>query len=438
MTQRLVPDLVLTDAGWQSGRAVVVEAGRIAAVEPVHRVWPSDVMLAGKALLPGTVNAHGHTFQSLLRGLGDDLDFMGWRDRVLYPFSEKLDRAGIALGATFAFAEMLLHGATTCVDFFYLQDSGNENAEAVIDAARRVGIRLVLARGMYDWEGAPRRYRETVADAVRRTRELIASHRHDATTRVQPAPHSPHGASAAMIRAGWEIAESEEVPFHIHVAEGRDEGERTLREHGATPIRYLDRLGVLGPRMIGVHCVWLDDEEVTHMGARGAALAYCPSSNMFLGDGITRVPELLSAGVRVALGTDGGCTNNRLSVFEEMRMASLLQRVRLLDGAALDAERAFAMGTRTGASILGLDAGVIEPGKLADLVAVNLDDPSLHPRTALLRSIVYAMSPRAVSDVWVHGRQVVASGHLTTVDEREVLARVAELTKGWSISTAAP
>src|SRR5216117_3246108 len=170
MTQRLVPDLVLTDPGWQSGRVVVVEGGRIAALEHVHRVWPSDVMLTGKALLPGTVNAHCHTFQSLLRGLGDDLDFMSWRDRVLYPFSEKLDRAGIALGAAFAFAELLLHGATTCVDFFYLNDDGNENAEAVIDAARRVGIRLVLARTMYDWEGAPRRYCETVADAARRTR----------------------------------------------------------------------------------------------------------------------------------------------------------------------------------------------------------------------------------------------------------------------------
>ena len=438
MIVRLVPDLVLTDAGWESGRVVVVEGARVAAVEHVHRHWPSDVMLAGKALLPGAVNAHCHTFQSLLRGLGDDLDFMGWRDRVLYPFSEKLDRGGIALGAAFAFAEMLLHGATTCVDFFYLQDEGNENAEAVIEAAHRVGIRLVLARAMYDWEGAPRRYRETVADATRRTRELIDAHRNDATTLVHPAPHSPHGASPAMIQAGWEVAETEQVPFHIHVAEGRYEGERTVLEHGATPIRYLDRLGVLGPRMIGVHCVWLDADEVALMGARGAALAYCPSSNMFLGDGITRLPELLRAGVRVGLGTDGGCTNNRLSVFEEMRMASLLQRVRLLDGSALDAASAFAMGTRVGGSILGLDAGVIEHGKLADLVAVDLDDASLHPRTDLLKSVVYAMSPRAVTDVWVHGRQVVASGRLTTVDQKELLARVAELTKGWSISTAAP
>ena len=416
-----------------TGRAVTLAGGRIAAIEPVDRARAGDVVLAGKALLPGTVNAHCHTFQSLLRGLGDDLDFAGWRDRVLYPFSEQLDRRGIALGAAFAFAEMLRHGATTCVDFFYLQDEGNENALAVIEAARAVGIRLVLARTMYDWAGAPKRYRESPVDAARRTRELIAAHRRDETTVVQPAPHSPHGASAAMIRAGVEVAETEDTRFHIHVAEGRYEGERTLREHGATPIRYLDRLGALSRRMIGVHCVWLDDEEVALMGARRAALAYCPSSNMFLGDGITRLPELLKAGVRVGLGTDGGCTNNRLSVFEEMRMAALLQRVRLLDGGALDAVTAFALGTRSGAEILGLGAGAIEPGLLADLVAVDLGDASMHPRIDPLKSVVFAMSDRAVTDVWVHGRHVVESGRLMTCDETELLARVRELTRSWRV-----
>ena len=433
MISRLAPELVLTETGLASGRVVTIDGGRIASIEPLERLRPGDVALAGKALLPGTVNAHCHTFQSLLRGLGDDLDFMGWRDRVLYPFSQRLSRRAIALGASFAFAEMLLHGATTCVDFFYLQDDGNENAEAVIEAARAVGIRLVLARAMYDWEGAPARYRETVADATRRTRELMTAHRRAETTLIQPAPHSPHGASPAMIRAGWEIAEVEDTRFHIHVAEGQYEGERTRREHGATPIRYLDGLGVLGPRMIGVHCVWLDDEEVRLMGARRAALAYCPSSNMFLGDGITRVPELLAAGVRVALGTDGGCTNNRLSVFEEMRMTSLLQRVRLLDGGAIDAATVFGLGTRSGAEVLGLEAGVLAPGALADLVAVDLDDASLHPRTDVLKSIVYAMSPRAVTDVWVHGRRVVARGRLATVDAGALLASVREVTRGWSI-----
>jgi 5-methylthioadenosine/S-adenosylhomocysteine deaminase len=429
---RLLADLVLTPEGWKSGQAVLVTDGRIAQVTDAGVPATGDVVLAGKALLPGGVNTHDHTFQSLLRGLGDDLDFMGWRDRVLYPFSQRLDRHAIKLGASLAFAELLLHGATTCVDFFYLQDEGNDNAEAVIEAAREIGIRLVLARTMYDWEGAPRRYRESPADAARRTRELIAAHRHDETCVVQPAPHSPHGASPAMIRAGWEVAEAENTPFHVHVAEGRYEGERTLREHGATPIRYLDRLGVLGPRMIGVHCVWLDDEEIALMGARGAALSYCPGSNMFLGDGITRVPEMLRAGVRIGLGTDGGCTNNRHSVLEEMRMTSLLQRVRLLDGSAFPAEQAFALGTRGGAAILGLETGRIAGGQLADLVAVDLGDPSLHPRTDLLRSVVYAMSARAITDTWVHGRRVVADRRLVTVDQAALMAAVRELTAGWT------
>ena len=433
---RLLPDQVLTPEGWAADRAVAITDGRIAFIGAARSAEPGDVRLPGKALLPGTVNAHCHTFQSLLRGLGDDLDFMGWRDRVLYPFSERLDREAIALGAAFAFAEMLRHGATTCVDFFYLNDDGNENAEAVIAAAHRVGIRLVLARALYDWEGAPKRYRESVADARRRVESLIDAHRHEDTVTVQPAPHSPHGASSAMIRAGWEVAERAGSPFHIHVAEGQYEGQRTLAEHGATPIRYLDALGVLGPRTIAVHCVWLDDDEIGLMGARGAALAYCPSSNMFLGDGITRVPEMLAAGVRVGLGTDGGCTNNRLSVLEEMRMTSLLQRVRRLDGAALGAETAFDLGTRSGAGILGLEAGAIARGQLADLVAVDLGEPSLHPRTDLLKSIVYAMSPQAITDVWVHGRRVVEDGRLTTVDTHELLARVRTLTAGWRLEGA--
>jgi 5-methylthioadenosine/S-adenosylhomocysteine deaminase len=284
---------------------------------------------------------------------------------------------------------------------------------------------------MYDWDGAPARYRESPPDAARRVAELIRAHAGDPTVSVQPAPHSPHGASLAMIRAGWEVAEAAGTKFHIHVAEGQYEGRRTLAEHGATPIRLLDKQGVLGPRMIGVHCVWLDDEELRLMAHRGAGLAYCPSSNMILGDGITRVTEMAALGILIGLGTDGGCTNNRLSVFEEMRMASLLQKVRHLDGTRLPAEQAFAMGTVDGGRLLGLPAGDIAPGFLADLVAVDLGHPSLHPRTNLVKSVVYAMSPQAVTDAWVHGRAVVRDQRLTTLDQAALMERVRALTADW-------
>lgn len=432
---RLQPDIVLAGGCWRGDQVITVDDGRITDVAPVS---PGDgtagdiTRLRGKALLPGTVNAHCHSFQSLLRGLGDDLDFMAWRDRVLYPYSTRLDRDGIYLGAAFAFTEMLLHGATTCVDFFYLQDEGNDNAEAVIQAARNVGIRLVLARAMYDWEGAPTRYREKPAEAAKRTADLIAKYAKDPLVRVQPAPHSPHGASSAMIRAGFEVAQSAGTPFHIHVAEGQYEGARTLKEHGATPIRYLEKLGVLGERMIGVHCVWLDDDEIRLMGERRAGLAYCPGSNMILGDGITRITELADAGVLIGLGTDGGCTNNRLSVFDEMRMAALLQKVRHLDGTRLPAEQVFQMGTLDGGRLLDLEVGDIKEGMLADLVAVDLGDPSLHPPTNLLKSVVYAMSPQAITDVWVYGRHVVKDQKIATVDQGALMERVRTLTRGWT------
>jgi cytosine/adenosine deaminase-related metal-dependent hydrolase len=142
-------------------------------------------------------------------------------------------------------------------------------------------------------------------------------------------------------------------------------------------------------------------------------------------------PEAIDAAKR--LGTDGGCTNNRLSVFEEMRMCSLLQRVRLLDGRALAAERAFRMGTAGAAGILGLETGTIAVGQLADLEALDIEDTSLHPRNDLLKNVVYAMSPRAITDVWVHGRRVVENRRLVTVDEGRLVARVRELTDSWRV-----
>lgn len=431
----LAPELVYAGGAFRSGWAVGVEGGRIAAVGPREAVAGGRAVeaLPGRLLLPGTVNAHTHAFQSLLRGLGDDLDFMTWRERVLYPFSRRLGPEGLYTGAAFAFAEMLRHGITTVVDFFYIQAGGHANAEAVIEAAKAVGIRLVLARGFYDWEGAPPEYRERPDEASRRCADLIARYRDDPLVSVQPAPHSPHGASPEMIRAGHALAEGAGLPFHIHVAEGRYERELTQAKYGATPLRYLERLGVLGPRTIGVHCVWLDDGELGLLADRGARVVHCPSSNMFLGDGVARLREMRALGIPVALGTDGGCTNNRLSIFEEMRMAALLQKVTHLDGTAFTAEEAFRLGTAGGGEALGLPVGEIAPDRLADLVALDLGHPSLQPPTALLKSVVYALSPQAVREVWVHGERVVAGGRLQKADEGTILEAVRRLTADWRL-----
>ncbi|MSP70667.1 MAG: amidohydrolase [Myxococcales bacterium] len=439
MSELLLADHTLIDGRFVRDVAVLVgDDGKITAVGPEVSLQVPDgtprIALSRKALLPGCVNAHNHSFQSLLRGIADDKAFLVWRDQALYRYAPRLGREGTYVGALFAFGEMLLRGVTTVCDFFYLHDDSNDGAEAVIRAARDVGIRLTLARTMYDWDGAPKLFRESVADATRRTRELHAAYRDHPLVRVVPAPHSPHAASSEMVVAGAALAEELDTFFHMHVAEERFEVEETLANYGQTPVRWLESLGVLSPRACLVHCCHVDPGEVALMGEQGVNLLYNPNSNMFLGDGITPLTELLEVGVRVALGTDGGCSNNRVSVFDEMRAAALLQKVRHQNGTALGAEAVFEMGTRNGALLTGWDAGIIAPGRLADLITVDLDDLSTLPHLDLLKNVVYSMESTALSDVMVGGRWVVQGGILQTMSTREIGRRVAEITRDWTVA----
>jgi 5-methylthioadenosine/S-adenosylhomocysteine deaminase len=429
-------ELVFAEERWERRHGFVMQGERILAVGPPGELaeeFPEHERedWGDVAVVPGCVNAHAHSFQALLRGLGDDLSFMGWRDRVLYPFSERLDRDAIRTGALFDFAEMVRHGITTAVDFFYLHDRGNENDLAVVEAAREVGLRIVLARSMYDWSGAPKRYLETPDEAVRNGRALAQALAADRRAFVQPAPHSIHGASPEMIRAGAALAAELDTPFHIHVAEGRYERERSLERHGLSPVRFLDSLGVLDRRAILVHCVWVDPDDLDCIAERGASVVHNPGANSFLGDGIAPVREMLARGIPVALGTDGGCTNSRQSVFEEMRMAALLAKAIDANADALSAEDVLIAGTRRGGELLGLPVGRIAADHAADLVVLDLEALSLQPAATAPKQIVYAMQPEAIARVYVGGELVAEHGRPTRVDPAELRAKVAEVTKGW-------
>ena len=429
-------EMVFAEDEWRTGHGFVVQGGRILATgEPSELVteFPDHEQedWGHVAVAPGTVNGHAHSFQTLLRGFGDDLSFTAWRDLVLYPFSERLDREGIKTGALFDFAEMARAGITTVVDFFYLHDHGNENDLAVVEAAREIGLRVVLARSMYDWSGAPKRYQESPDEAVRRTRELADAVSGDTRAFVQPAPHSIHGASPEMIQAGASLAEDLGVPFHIHVAEARYEREQSIERHGLSPVLFLDSLGVLSERTLMVHCVWVDEDDLAAMADRGVRVVHNPSANAFLGDGIAPFREMLTRAIPVALGTDGGCTNSRQSVFEEMRMAALLAKATHMDGSAVSAQDVLIAGTARGGEVLGLPVGRIAPDHAADLVVVDLDALSVQPSATAEKQIVHAMQPDAIRRVIVGGETIVEDGRLTRVDQREIVAKVAETTKGW-------
>jgi len=436
----ITADAAITDEGARGPTAILSIDGRI------ERVGDPDVVLAdaraadakridwpARAVVPGTVNTHNHSFQSLLRGIGDDLPFLEWRDKALYRYSPKLGAEDMATAALFAFGEMLLHGVTTVCDFYYLNAQGNDNASATIEAAKRLGMRIVLARCFYDWDGAPAQYRESIPQAIANFEALAKRYqdRERFLTAVQPAPHSQHGATPAMIEAGAGCARDAGVPWHIHLAEEQYQVEQSLARFGTRPLHAVAALPVDMSNMIAVHGCWFDDGERALLAERGGSLAYCPGSNMFLGDGVTDLVDLVARGVRVGLGTDGGCSNNRVSVFDEMRMAALLQKVHRTNGQAIDAETCFRLGTRTAGETLRLPIGRIAPGFRCDLVALDLDDPSLWPTQALEKNVVYSLSARAVTDVVVDGHEVVVARRLQHVPLDEIQARVADLTREW-------
>jgi len=432
MTGKIIePSFCFYKGSLQKELGIAVLEGTIAAIgtsKDMEKEYPDYEVLQWKhlALVPGTVNAHNHSFQSLLRGIAADRPFLEWRDESLYKYSPKMRPEDIYTGALLAFAEMMKCGVTTVCDFFYLHNDGIAGDEAVIRAAKDIGIRLVLARTMYDWQGAPAGYVETVQQAYDNTEQLMKSYQ-GGMTKVIPAPHSLHAASPDVIKAGWTLAEKHHTPFHIHVSEEPFEVEMVRKEYGTTPLRYLDQLGVADERMCMIHGVWLEPEEIAIMGKRGCKLIYCPSSNMFLADGITDIPALLEQQITIALGSDGACGNNRISVFEEMRMVSLLQKAKTLDALCVNYHDAMAMGTKNGANVLDLPIGEIAVGKKADFVGVCLTDFSLQPLSSagqFLPNLVYSLQPTAIDRVMVDGIETVREGKLQKMTEACIVEQV--------------
>ncbi len=390
----------------RSDYAFVVRDGEIAAsgnfldVRDRARDLEARAFPADRLVVPGFINGHSHAYQILLRGWADDWPFGKWRSDALYRVVPRLTPEDVYWTFVAAFSEMLAAGITTVAEFFYLNGAGNAHAEAAIAAARDTGIGLVFARTWMDAPYAPPEFRETIELAAKRTRELIERYP-DANVCV--APHSLHAASPEMVRAAAEFAGELRCMLHVHVAEGPYEGEETLRQFGATPVVLLDRLGALNERTVAIHAIYVSEEERALIAQRGARVVHNPVTNQYLGDGICDVAGLLSLGVPVALGTDADI---KPSLIDEMRATALLQKLRRLDAAALDAPTAFVLGTKTGARALALRAGDLTLGARADYVV--LDAAKIDPWARPLNELVYRGEDAWVQATFVRGRRCYA------------------------------
>ncbi|MEZ0161705.1 8-oxoguanine deaminase [Streptomyces griseorubens] len=385
----------------------------------------------GHLATPGLVNTHHHFYQWLTRGLATDHNLFDWLV-ALYPTWARIDEAMVHAAAQGSLAMMARGGVTTAMDHHYVFPRGSGDlSEAIITAARDMGVRFTLARGSMDRGesdgGLPPDFAvETLDDALAATEETVRRH-HDtspgAMTQVAVAPCSPFSVSTELMRQGAELARRLGVRLHTHGSETVEEEKFCHELFGMGPTDYFASTGWLGDDVWMAHCVHMNDSDIAAFARTGTGVAHCPSSNARLAAGIARVPDMLAAGVSVGLGVDGTASNESGELHTELRNALLINRLGAHREKALTARQALRLGTHGGARVLGRadEIGSLEPGKLADLVLWRMDTLAhasvADPVTAL---VFGAAAPVTAS--FVNGRQIVENDRLLTADE-DAIAR---------------
>ena len=399
--------------------AVAIHDGKIMALAPAEQIrseYQADSVheLGNHALIPGLINTHTHAAMSLMRGLADDLPLMTWLNEHIWPAEGKwVSKDFVRQGTEHAVAEMIRSGTTCFNDMYFFPDA----CAAVASAA---GIRAVVGLILIDfpsaWAGDWQEYLDkglAVHDQFR-TNELV-------TTAF--APHAPYSVSNEPLQKILTYADELDIPIHMHVHETQDEIDQGLERYGSRPLHRLQELGLLTPAMVAVHMIHLQPDEIRRFAESGAHVVHCPQSNMKLASGFCPLPQMLDAGINVALGTDGAASNNDLDMLAEMQTAAMLGKAVAKDPAAVSSEQALAMATINGARALGIDhiTGSLEVGKAADIVAIDLAQLETQPLYNPVSQIVYAASRNQVTHVWCNGKTLMSNRELLTLDINKLM-----------------
>lgn len=434
MTGKTKADL-LVHGGWVvpvvptgavlEGHAVAVKDGRILELAPSDQARDRidagrTVELPGHALLPGLVNAHGHCPMVLFRGVADDLPLKQWLYDNIWPLEKEwVNREFVRQGAALAVAEMIASGTTCFADNYFFPD---EVAKVAVEAGIRVQLACPLMNFGTSWARSPKEY-------IRKATALHDEYRGSDLVFSAFGPHAPYTVSDASLKEVAKLAREIDIPVHIHLHETAGEIDDALKTDGRRPWRRLMDLGVVGPRLVSVHATQLTDEEIEAMARHNVSVVHCPESNLKLASGFCEVAKLLDAGVNVALGTDGGASNNDLDMFGEMRTAALLAKAVADDPTAAPAHAVLEMATINGARALGVEdrIGSLEPGKLADFIAVDFDAFNTLPVNSPLSHLVYAAAAGQVTHAWRGGEPLLAERALATLNAQ----RIRQSAAGW-------
>ncbi|HWA12396.1 MAG TPA: TRZ/ATZ family hydrolase [Burkholderiales bacterium] len=404
--------------------AVALTGDRIAAILPIEEMRArcraaSVRRLDSHVLIPGLVNLHTHAAMTLMRGLADDLKLMDWLSGHIWPAEAKHASAQFVHdGTLLACAEMLRGGVTCFNDMYFFPGMAGR---AALEAGMRACLGIVLVE-------FPTAYATDAQDYLRKGLAMRDELRHEPLLAFMMAPHAPYTVSNDSFEKILTLSEQLQLPVNTHLHETLDEIRESESKFGMRPIARLEKMGLLGPGFTAIHAVHLEPAEVALLAQLGCSVAHCPASNLKLGSGIAPVARMLDAGINVGIGTDGAASNNRLDVLGEMRLAALLAKGAQGNAEAMPAHAALRMATLNAARALGLGEaiGSLEPGKSADLCAIDLGTIETSPCYDPASHVVYAAGRENVTHVWVRGELLVEDGRLTRLDDRDLKAKAGQ------------
>ena len=375
----------------------------------------------GRLVIPGLINGHGHAPMVLLRGIADDLELHEWLTKYIFPAEARnVNAEFVEWGTRLAALEMIRGGTTLHTDMYYFED-------VIARVTKEAGMRGVLGETVLEF---PAPDNKSVPQALEYVENYLKKWQGDPLIRAAPAPHSVYLATEDTLRKTAALARKYNTPILIHLSETKKENDDAQAKLGSSPTAFLEKIGFLGPNVIAAHCVWVDAADIALLAKRDVGCIHNPSSNTKLSSGVAPVMQMLRAGVRLGLATDGPSgSNNDLNMMEEMDLAAKLVKVTTMDPRQLTAEQALAMATIEGARALHMEKeiGSLEAGKKADFVLLRTDAPHAVPMYGLYSQIVYALKASDVETVAINGRVVMEGRRMLTLNEGQIIARARAL-----------
>jgi len=405
---------ILTDA------FVAVEDTKISYVGAARPEgdFAETVDAKGLLLMPGLVNAHTHIPMTLLRSYGGGCDLDTWLHKYIFPVEDKLDERAVRAGCQLALAELIAGGVTCIADMYMFCD-------AIAEEVSSAGISANIARGLTLF--SPEFDPDTHV-GFQEMKALVSTWHGagDGQILVDACIHGEYTSNPALWAAVGAYAKAQDIGMHVHLSETRAEHAACLARYGKTPARIFDDYGIWDTRAIAAHCVWTEEDDWALLAARGVTAVHNPASNLKLGSGIAPITAMRRAGVRVALGTDGVASNNSHDMFEEMKLAALLQSGTAYDPTALSAMDTLAMATLEGAAALGRKTGRIAEGYIADLILIDLQKPHLTPCHSIPDNLVYAARSGDVVMNMARGQIIYQNGVYRTLDLARTIHEVTQ------------